>query len=203
MDRLILLLVLLGCGGSAPPQAPVSAPQPPAPEASALEATSPEATVPEATDPAASESGPETPEPTMSEWPEGCCLLEVSVAETGYRMRIHDDGRWTEVWPTVPERESQQFRPTSPSESAEARRLEELRTTWSGLLATHHGQTLGPFVTEGTKLPGGRTVKAHSVTFRTASHTVQVTGDLNLASSMGPLEEAWSSLSKELWGPMH
>jgi hypothetical protein len=203
LDRLILFLALLGCGGSAPPQAPVPAPEPTAREVPAPETTPPEATAPDADEAEVSEPGPAPPEPTMSEWPEGCCILEVSVAETGYRMRIHDDGRWTESWPTVPERESQQFRPTSPSERAEARRLEKLRTTWSELLATHDGQTLGPFVAEGSKLPGGRTVQAHTLTFRTASHTVTVTGDLNLASSTGPLEEAWSSLSKELWGPMH
>jgi len=137
----------------------------------------------------------------MSEWPAGCCILEVSVAETGYRMRIHDDGRWTEAWPTVPERESQPFRPTSPSESAETRHFEEMRATWSKLLARHDGETLGPYVPAGTRLPGGRTLQENTVTFRTAEHTVRVKGDINLPGSLGPFEEAWASLHDDLWGP--
>ena len=196
MDRLILVLALLGCSGSAPPPAPAPVPEV-TPDAPAPAASPAEAPVPEATEPT-----PASPEPTMSEWPAGCCILEVSVAETGYRMRIHDDGRWTEAWPTVPERESQPFRPPGPGKS-EARHFEKLRGTWSELLATHDGQTLGPFVPAGTRLPGGRTLQAHTVTFRTAEHTVQVTGDLNLATSLGPLEEAWSALHEDLWGPQH
>ena len=143
----------------------------------------------------------------MDEMPDGCCILQVTVAETGYVFRLWNDGHATEAWPAVAEATLSPFDTSLAYDEGRKRFAERQRAAWSPLLGTHDGATLGPFVPEGAVIPGGLRAKTETIVFRTRGddgvRAATIRGDLRVPASLGPLEPGWTDLHDALWGRRH
>ncbi len=138
------------------------------------------------------------PEPTVPTTP---AVFELTDADTGYVLRLREDGAWTEAWPTVPEAPRSTYEPLPPLPDAGARRATATRAAWAPLVAGLDGQTIGPLLEPGARLPGGGVVELHDLTVSVDGHQVRVRGDLRAPESFGPLAQAWAATSAEVYGP--
>ena len=142
----------------------------------------------------------------MSEMPDGCCILEVTIAETGYVLRIWNDGHATLAWPSVPEVTKRPYATALAYDEGKRRFAERQRAVWGPLIAAHDGTTQGPFIEEGTLLPNKMRAEVRTLVFRTRGdtvHTATIKGDLRASASLGPFETPWNEILAALWGPEH
>lgn len=174
---MLVLFALAACGASGTPEAAEPAPQ--APEPVPVEAEAP-------------------PEPADLE---ETTMLSVSVPARGYELQIDADGS---AWTGSPRSKLDPYDVQLRKPHRREAFATEIREAWGKLLAEHDGETLGPFVAAGTKMPQFEAVEQDIVLRMRegdAVREVTVKGDLRVPASFGPFEEAWTSLRKQLWAP--
>ena len=130
-------------------------------------------------------------------------LLEVLDQTRGHRLRLDAQWIWREAWHGQPERVRSPWQPLPPHPDAARLRAETTLELWAPLLQKLDGQEIVS-AAQG-RSASGQMIASSVLLFRARSGSrvsaVQVRGDLASPATLGPLEEAWRALSREVYGP--